>query len=617
MPRRDGTGVPGRAGGRRPPTTAPTETAIPAEAAPAVPVETAPAVPAEAAPASVSADAAPVAPPAEVVPSPVPDAGAGRRWRRVASGALTALAGLLILAVLLAPDRTDRLSAGTFLRIPLEALLGLALLLALPARGRRVAVLTAGPALGVLAVLKVADLGFHAALDRPFDLVLDWALLDDAVGFLGDAAGRAGALAAAAGAVLLTGTLLVLLTLALRRVARLVARHDRAATRTVAALTVVWVACAAFGVPVADSGTSSLVGAHAAEVRERLRDRGAFATRIAADPFADTPGDQLLTGLRGKDVVLAFVESYGRSAIEDPGLAAEVGPVLDAGYRRLRADGYAARSGFLTSPTAGGGSWLAHDTLLSGLWVDNEQRHRSLLASDRLTLNGAFRRAGWRTVGVMPAATQPWPEGAFFGYDGYYDTARLGYRGPTFAYAPMPDQYTLATFERTERAPADRPVMAEIPLISSHSPWTEVPRLIGWDEVGDGSVFAGAAARDTLPGDTVGRAEARAGYRRAIAYSLRTLVSYVETYGDDDLVLVFLGDHQPAPVVTGPHAGRDVPVTVVARDPAVLDRIAGWGWQEGLRPGPDAPVWPMDAFRDRFLTAFGPAGHAAAAHPAR
>jgi hypothetical protein len=115
----------------------------------------------------------------------------------------------------------------------------------------------------------------------------------------------------------------------------------------------------------------------------------------------------------------------------------------------------------------------------------------------------------------------------------------------------------------------------------------------------------------------VGRAEARAGYRRAIAYSLRTLVSYVETYGDDDLVLVFLGDHQPAPVVTGPHAGRDVPVTVVARDPAVLDRIAGWGWQEGLRPGPDAPVWPMDAFRDRFLTAFGPAGHAAAAHPAR
>jgi len=38
-----------------------------------------------------------------------------------------------------------------------------------------------------------------------------------------------------------------------------------------------------------------------------------------------------------------------------------------------------------------------------------------------------------------------------------------------------------------------------------------------------------------------------------------------------------------------------------------MDRIAGWGWQDGLRPSPRAPVWPMNAFRDRFLTAFGSA----------
>jgi len=40
-------------------------------------------------------------------------------------------------------------------------------------------------------------------------------------------------------------------------------------------------------------------------------------------------------------------------------------------------------------------------------------------------------------------------------------------------------------------------------------------------------------------------------------------------------------------------------------DPAVLERIAGWGWEAGLRPSPQAPVWPMDSFRDRFLSAFG------------
>ncbi|EEP70131.1 CDP-alcohol phosphatidyltransferase [Micromonospora sp. ATCC 39149] len=82
-------------------------------------------------------------------------------------------------------------------------------------------------------------------------------------------------------------------------------------------------------------------------------------------------------------------------------------------------------------------------------------------------------------------------------------------------------------------------------------------------------------------------------------------------------MLVFLGDHQPSPVVTGENASRDVPITIVARDPRVLDRIDGWQWQDGLRPSPDAPVWRMDAFRDRFLTAFGsrPASAPPAAAP--
>jgi hypothetical protein len=102
----------------------------------------------------------------------------------------------------------------------------------------------------------------------------------------------------------------------------------------------------------------------------------------------------------------------------------------------------------------------------------------------------------------------------------------------------------------------------------------------------------------------------RTAYRQAIEYSLDTLISYVLEYGGDELVLVFVGDHQPAPVITGAGASRDVPITIVAKDPAVLDRISGWGWQHGLNPGPQAPVWRMDAFRDRFLTAFGRPGSA-------
>jgi hypothetical protein len=98
----------------------------------------------------------------------------------------------------------------------------------------------------------------------------------------------------------------------------------------------------------------------------------------------------------------------------------------------------------------------------------------------------------------------------------------------------------------------------------------------------------------------------RAAYGHSIEYSLRSMVSFLRSYGERRLVVVMLGDHQPASIVSGTDPGYDVPVTVIARDPRVLDRISGWGWDEGLRPGHDAPVWRMDAFRDAFLAAYGP-----------
>jgi hypothetical protein len=102
------------------------------------------------------------------------------------------------------------------------------------------------------------------------------------------------------------------------------------------------------------------------------------------------------------------------------------------------------------------------------------------------------------------------------------------------------------------------------------------------------------------------RASIRDAYAQSIVYSMDTLVSFLAHSSDPNLVVLALGDHQPATVVSGVSPDRDVPVSIMARDPAVLDRISGWGWQAGLRPSPTAPVWRMDAFRDRFLTAYAP-----------
>ena len=201
----------------------------------------------------------------------------------------------------------------------------------------------------------------------------------------------------------------------------------------------------------------------------------------------------------------------------------------------------------------------------------------------------------------MPANHRAWTEGhSFYRFDRIYDRRNLGYRGPDFGLPPMPDQYTLLALQRRELAARRRPpLFAEVNLISSHAPWTSIPRLMAWDEVGDGSIFDRTPPAKLRPG-------VRAAYGQSIEYSLSTVFSFVQRYGGDDMVLVVLGDHQPATVVTGQGAGHDVPISVITRDPKVMGRISGWGWQDGMLPSADAPVWPMADFRDRFLEAYGP-----------
>lgn len=533
---------------------------------------------------------------------------AHRRARLVTAWVVTGLAALLVVVALVAPSELRYLTPAGFLRVPVEGLLGLALLVALPSRARRVAAVIAGLLFGLLLIWKIIDIGFRTALARPFDPVFDWSLLRAAAEFVGESDGQFTAVAAVIGALVLALAVLVLTPLAVLRLSRVVARHRTAAIRGVVVLGVVWAVCALLsvqivpGLPVATHHYDRV-----SQFGTSLLDRGRFAAEAAVDDFRDVPGEELLTALRGKDVLFAFVESYGRDAVTDPELAAEVGAVLADGEERLRAAGFSYRCAYLTSPTVGGASWLAHATLLSGLWVNNQQRYRMLVEGDRMILNHAFDRAGWRTVGMMPALIRAWPEGEFFGYDRLYSAEDLGYQGPRVSYGPMPDQYTLAAFERLERAPSARPVMAEIPLISSHAPWTPVPPLIDWDEVGDGAVFETVDPVGPSPEAVLADPEqARTQYRRAIAYTLSALTSYIEHYGDEDLVVVFLGDHQPSPLVTGEGASHDVPISIVAGDPAVTDQISDWGWQDCLRPDSQAPVWRMDTFRDRFLTAFGP-----------
>ena len=563
---------------------------------------------------------------AAAVVTDAPDPGslepAGRRTPRpVASAVATTLALLLVWFALVAPNQAYRLSPAAFLRIPVEGLVLAGLALVLPPRGRRVMAAVVGVVLFLLTVVKLLDMGFFGVFDRPFDLASDRGYLRPGIAILSDSVGRAGAVAVVFLVAVLVVVLAVGMPLAVGRLTGLVARHRRVSLRTLAVVTAVCVVAAVLGLrgtqgaPVASLSAGRLAVGHVRALAQDAEDQRQFDAAVRTDRFRTRAGSDLLAGLRGKNVLIVFVESYGRIALEGSREASRLRSMLDAGTRHLGADGYSSASAFLTSSTFGGLSWLAHGTLQSGLWVDNQRRYDQLMSGNRLTLSGAFGQAGWRTVAFMPSGGDPWPEGKrFYQLDRVYGRWNVGYHGPRFGFSKMPDQYALEAVHRLELSrPDGPPVMAQVDLASSHEPWAKIPRLVPWSTLGDGSRFEHMAEQVEIPvrelwADTD---DVKAAYARSIRYSLRSLLSFVERYGDKDLVTLVLGDHQPGTVVTGHHASRDVPVTVVARDPAVIDRISSWGWQSGLRPGPQAPVWRMDAFRDRFFESFGRATESA------
>ena len=214
-----------------------------------------------------------------------------------------------------------------------------------------------------------------------------------------------------------------------------------------------WLGCAVLGVSASARSRSRRRarrtgrGARGAAARGDSRDEDTFSAALARDP---APGRCRRRANRsagqGRDRRLRRELRQGgarRTPRSRPGHAE-----LRAGTAGLRSAGFSARSGYLTSPTFGGLSWLAHSTLQTGLRVDTQQRYDRVIAGPDHAHAG-FRAAGWRTVCDIPANHEDWgPARTFYHCDATYDARSSAYAGPPFGYATVPDQYTLAELAR-------------------------------------------------------------------------------------------------------------------------------------------------------------------------
>jgi hypothetical protein len=539
--------------------------------------------------------------------------GAGPLTRRALRLAIAVLAVVLVWSDLVAPDRAWQFTPAALVRIPVEGLVLVAAALVLPPRPRRIVAAVAGILLGVLTFAKILNIAFYEFVDRAFNPVFDWGSIGSALGVVRDELGPTrtdiGLALLGLGLILLVSAI----TAATIHITTVAARHRRAAVRGLACLTAVWAICAGLSlqfIPGSPVASTSAVGLAVAQVRvtqAAFRDQRLFEQAIhSSDSEATIPAPDLLTGLRGKDVIIAFVESYGEVSVRDTTFSRGIDAVLRPADASLARAGWSTRSAWVTAPGYGGISQEAHSTLQSGTWVNSRQRYAELIDTRRFTLSDAFDKAGWHTVSDSPDNGPSWPPGnSFYHYDQIYNRDNVGYHGPAFGYASMPDQYTLARFQQLELASGHKPVMAEIDLTSSHWPWAPLPTMVPWNKVGDGSIFDPMAA-ESQSAITIGRSASivRQSYGRSMQYSLQALTSWVTELNDPNLVLILLGDEQPDTPITSPGASHEVPISIIARDPSVFRQIASWRWQDGLLPGRFAPLEPMSAFRNQFLDAF-------------
>jgi hypothetical protein len=518
----------------------------------------------------------------------------------------TILFSLIAFVAFTLPDHPDAFELSPFLRLPLEWPIGAILFLLTTGRFRRFLEVVAAIVVFIILFLKLADIGTQAAFQRPFNPYLDIKMIGDGWNLMSGTFGPPIAVVAASGAV---AVLILLMVLFFRSMQWMT--MARAASRVLllvvfTSLAVLGTLLYALGRPGIELNIASYLSQRLALVARSIDDMRHFEAELVKGE-GPRSGRGLFQALGGKDVVLIFVESYGRSAIEDPRYAGVSRPRLQSIEETLGTAGLHAASAWVTSPTVGGLSWLAHGTLLSGLWIDSQARYDRLMRSGQPSLNRLFAEAGWKTAAVMPAITMNWPDAAYYGYAQILPAAGLGYGGKPFNWITMPDQYTLSAFERLVRGPereSEKPVMAEIALISSHAPWTPVARMIDWNDVGDGSIFDEQAVSGEPPSVVWSDPErVRRQYIATIDYSLETLGSYMARFGKDT-VFVVLGDHQPAAIVTGPNASRAVPMHVVSGDADLIARFGAEGFSAGMLPAANAREWPMDAMRQVLIDRF-------------
>lgn len=335
------------------------------------------------------------------------------------------------------------------------------------------------------------------------------------------------------------------------------------------------------------------------------RDSAEVRARLLAPVRGEAHAELETLDLQARpDLALYIVESYGM-LLNAGRHARPWGDRLQRMEGALREVGWHAVSGASTAPVSGGRSWIADASLLLGQRLQHEAEYRHAIRSvDRVPhLVGFLQAQGYHAVLVRPRdrARPGVSLQNHFGFDTTVFFDDLRYAGPPAGWGIIPDQYTLGFLHDEVLPDIAAPRFSFTHLATAHVPWDEPPPLVAdWRKLGDAGAShqpeEGAEPLDQLALQLkrYRRVEKRprrkltadrlGAWASTVFYDLDVLEQeLVRTPPTRPSIALILGDHQP-PLLGDTDAGFDVPVHVLASDPALLRAFRQAGFASGMRP---------------------------------
>ncbi len=271
----------------------------------------------------------------------------------------------------------------------------------------RAAVNAAGAIWLVLAIGRYADVTAPALYGRDINLYWDVRYVSDVTKMLTRAASFGVIVLVVAGAVLVLAILFLLVRWAIGRVSRALDEADerRVLVWGAVILALLFAAqTAAPSFPAVPSFATLVTATYARQARLVMNARAAAGGAQVLAPSPPITSD--LSRVRGADIFLIFIESYGAITYERPELNARLTKSRAGLDAAIHDTGRDVVSTFVESPTFGGSSWLAHISLLSGIEVRDPDTDALLMTQRRDTLAKLFARRGYRTIAWMPGLKQ-------------------------------------------------------------------------------------------------------------------------------------------------------------------------------------------------------------------